>query len=98
MLLPERYWAKQGNDLSALDAKVEPAESHRLNRPRPEQLEHIVELERRPLQLVGRSHRLPVEALYRHRKLWLIIRNASTLSTPFGAPRSTIARLPLLDR
>ena len=49
------------------------------------------------LNLLG-AWRLAVEARYLQRKLWIISRYASTLSTPTGVPRSTIARLPACAR
>src|SRR5437870_962811 len=54
--------------------------------------EHVDQLERAPVDLLPFG--LAVEASYLHRKLWMIKRYASTLSTPTGEPRSTIASLP----
>lgn len=89
---------EQGHDLPALDPNVETAQRDRLDRSGPEELEDIVELERGPLELLRCADRFPVKAFYRQRKLRLIIRNASTLSTPLGAPRSMTERLPPLDK
>src|SRR5207248_617019 len=62
-----------------------------------ENLEHVVELERAERQLLAPLGLAP-EACYRHRKLSIINRYASTLSTPSGVPRSTIASLPACER
>src|SRR5438445_6515103 len=51
-----------------------------------------------PYTTLFRSLGLVPEAGYFHLKLSIIRRYASTLSTPTGEPRSTIATLPLRQR
>ena len=92
--LPAPRRAEHRDELAWLDPQVQPAKGHRLDRARPVDLEHVVKLERRPLDLLRRRLRLDVEAVYSHLKLSLIMRNASTLSTPCGVPRSSVATSP----
>jgi len=91
--LPRPGRPEESCDLVLLDAQVEPAQRDRLSRTGAEDLEDVVQLERAEGDLVALG-RLAVEASQRHRKLSIISRYASTLSTPTGVPRSTIASLP----
>ena len=93
--LPGARRPEHRDDLTRLDPQVEAAQRDGLGRARAVDLEDVVELERTPIEL-RYPLRLVVERLRGHfsRKLWIIIRYASTLSTPTGEPRSTTARLP----
>src|SRR3989442_643315 len=55
-------WSKQGDELTALDAQIEPAQRHRLDRTRPVDLEDVEKLESGPLELVRRAIGLYIEA------------------------------------
>src|SRR2546423_15468399 len=89
--------AEDGHELPRFDPQLQAAQRNRLNGARAVDLEYIVELERAERQLLVPLGLAP-EACYRHRKLSIINRQASTLSTPTGVPRSTIAALPARAR
>ena len=65
--------SEERDDLAWLDAQVEPAQRHRLGRPRAVDPENVVELERSERDLFALLG-LAVEASYLHRKLSIIIR------------------------
>ena len=90
--------AEHRDQLAPLHREFEASERDGLDRPGAEDLEHVVELECRPVDRARRpfgfdvqANRLGGDAGLAHcqRKLLLIIRYASTLSTPFAVPRST---------
>ena len=67
---------EHGDQLAALHAQLEAPQRDRLDRPRAVDLEHVVELERRPVELLGVGLGFPPQARDFHRqvKLWIIIR------------------------
>ena len=83
--------AVQRDQLTDFDDEIEAAQRDGLGRPAAKDPKDVAELERPPREC-ERLLRLPVEALYRQRKLSSMRRYASTLSTPTGVPRSTVAR------
>src|SRR5262249_44691579 len=86
-------WAVQRDQFPDPDLQIEASQRNRLGRSGSVDLEDVVKLERPEHKLTTRL-RLAVEAPYLHRKLLIIKRYASTLSTPTGVPRSTTARRP----
>ena len=95
--LPRAGRPEHGDELAGFDPQLQTAQRNRLHGTGAENLEHVVELERAERQLLAPLGLAP-EACYRHRKLSIINRYASTLSTPSGVPRSTIASLPACER
>src|SRR5262249_42205412 len=96
--LPSPGRPEQRHELARLNAEVEPAQRDRLGGAGAEDLEDVVELEGAERELLALLLGFAPEAPYLHRKLWIISRYASTLSTPTGVPRSTIASLPPRER
>ena len=95
--------AEHGDQLATLDAELQAAQRNGLDRARPKDLENVVELQCRPGDLLLGQLRLDVQApdlvggtqgVQCQLKLLIILRYASTLSTPLAVPRSTVARLP----
>ena len=95
--LPRARRAENRDELALVDPQVETPQRNYVVIACAEDLEYVVQLERPPLDLLLTLW-LTVEAPYLHRKLSLISRYASTLSTPTGVPRSMVATFPAREK
>src|SRR5437899_1719049 len=87
----------QCDEFARLDPQIEAAQRDSLGRSGAKNPEDVVQLERAEGEFLA-NIRLAVEAPQLQRKLSIISRYASTLSTPCGVPRSTTARRPPFQR
>src|SRR5262249_46743833 len=92
--LPRARPAENRDEFAGLDAQVETSKRDCLDLSGAIDLEDVDALKCRPGTGFRRCLRFSIEARHLHRKLSIIKRYASTLSTPLGVPRSTTACLP----